>query len=347
MASLNQGLGPAFDVVRRGVADGVLPTGVLAIADRRRLIAAEAYGDTSIAARYLIASITKPIFAASVLNLVERGLILINDPVARFVPAFGDGNRARVTLWHLLTHTSGLDDGPTMARLFATPPDPEALRATALGSPLLFAPGTQYAYCNASYIVMAEIIRAATGLDHDTHLDSTILRPLAMVDTTYTPPEDGRTRPVHRPDGTVDTGGSTLHGLKFPAGGLWSTAADLIRFGQMLLGEGERDGVRILSRASQRAMTRLHTEGIPTINADGTFASGYGLGIGKAVGRRWRAPSAELTSADGYGHGGATGTLLWVEPDADLVFVFLTNRLGLDSPHARLALNAAIAAATA
>jgi len=347
MANSLNGLGPAFDVVRRGVADGVLPTSVLAIASQRGLIAIEAYGATSIGARYLIASITKPIFVASLLKLVERGLVLINDPVARFIPSFGEGGRARVTLWHLLTHTSGLDDGPTMARLFATPADPDALRATALNSPLLFAPGTQYAYCNASYIVMAEIIRAATGIDHDAHLEGTILRPLSMVDTTYVPPEDGRTQPVHRPDGTSDAGGSTLHGLKFPAGGLWSTAADLICFGQMLLGGGEREGVRILSRAAHRVMTQLHTEGIPTNNADGTFASGYGLGLAKAVAHRWQAPSAELTSADGYGHGGATGTVLWVEPEADLVFVFLTNRLGLDSPQARLALNAAIAAMTA
>jgi CubicO group peptidase (beta-lactamase class C family) len=125
--------------------------------------------------------------------------------------------------------------------------------------------------------------------------------------------------------------------MAIPAGGLWSTAADLVRFGQSFL----TGRPRVLGPAARRAMTTLQTGGIAQIDASGATPAYYGLGFGKAGPA---GPAAELRTPDGFGHGGATGTLLWIEPGLDLVFVFLTNRWGIEAIHARMALNATLAA---
>jgi len=135
-------------------------------------------------------------------------------------------------------------------------------------------------------------------------------------------------------------------GLQNPAGGLWSTAGDLVRFGQMLLHDGELDGYRVVAPATLRAMSTLQTGGILSVTGAGEFSAYYGLGFSKAGPDSDRGPSPELRSPAGFGHGGATGTYLWVEPEFDLVFVFLTNRWSQEDTSLKRALNATIAAAS-
>jgi CubicO group peptidase (beta-lactamase class C family) len=91
-------------------------------------------------------------------------------------------------------------------------------------------------------------------------------------------------------------------------------------------------------------MTALHTQDIPETTASGEYPSYYGLGFSKIGPRNHNGPSAELRTADGFGHGGATGTYLWIEPQLELVFVFLTNRWATNDDTFRRALNATIAA---
>lgn len=336
-------LDAACSVVREAVDAGRLPTGVLAVANSRETVRIEAFGPVEANSIFLLASITKPIFASAMLRLVEHGRMLLNEPVVSIIPEFSGPDKAEVRLWHLLTHTSGLDEA-TLSRSFERPDRAAAIRES-IAARLTFKPGTRYSYCNISFNVMAELIARLTGEDDVTYLRTNVLEPLGMYDTDYAPTDPARAVPVVNSPWSDADGLARWNSFATPYGGLWSTAADLLRFGRMLLRGGELDGARILAPATVRTMTALHTAGIEEWNAEGIWNAHYGLGIGKAGANTSGGPSGELRSPSGSGHDGASGTRLWIEPELDLVFVFLTNRWGgLDVPTRVRAMNAAIAA---
>jgi CubicO group peptidase (beta-lactamase class C family) len=334
-----QRLDHAFRVVADAVAAGGLPSAVLTIASSREVVRSEAFGPAGTDSVFLLASITKPIFATAIMQQVERGRVLLNDPVARIVPEFAGRGREGVRLWHLLTHTSGLDE--TVGQRAQYLPDRQQARlAICAQAGLTFRPGSRYSYCNSSFAVMSELLARLSGQDDVGYLRDQVLAPLGMVDTGYAPAESSRVMPVHDPPWRDEEDRRRWMSLAIPAGGLWSTAADLVRFGQAFL----TGRPAVLGPAARGAMTSLQTAGIAGADALGESAAYYGLGFTKAGPHGSRGPSAELRTPAGFGHGGATGTDLWIEPELDLVFVFLTNRWGIDAPYARLALNAAIAA---
>ena len=349
-ARLDPGLlDAAYAVVAEGVASGALPSGLLAVATRAELVRLEAVNPGPVMADsiFLLASITKPIFATGLMRLVERGRILLNTSVAHLLPAFAQAGKGDVRLWHLLSHTSGLDEAWVLIRAGPAPRSAERVLELACAAPLQFRPGSRYAYCNPTFTVMAELIRRLDGRDHATFLRQEVLDPLGMRETSYEPPLSPRVAPVHdAPWGTEPATRAAWIAQHSPAGGLWSTAADLVTFGQMLLGGGQRGGYRVLAPATLGAMTQLQTAGIPMSSPLGEVASAYGLGFSKAVMHGDNGPSQELRQTTGFGHGGATGTYLLVEPELDLVIVFLTNRWGIDVPHQKQVFNAAIAGAS-
>lgn len=339
-------LDSACATIRQGVDSGALPSGVLAIATADEVLRLEAFGPVATDSVFLIASITKPIFATGVMRLVERGRILLNEPVAQTLPDFGVNGKGDVRLWHLLTHTSGLNEG--WVELARGPERWEWLRwlARVCAAPLSFPPGTRYMYCNSTFTCMAELVQRLTGQDYGEYLQQSVLEPLGMRDTAFVPAESQRLVPVLDPPWLDDDHRPRWIGMRNPAGGLWSTAQDLIRFGQAFLRGGKLDGYQLLAPATLRVMTSLQTEGIASTTGAGEFQSYYGLGFSKAGRRGEPGPSAELRTPAGFGHGGATGTYLWVEPDMGLLFVFLSNRWGQDETVMKRALNAALAAAS-
>jgi CubicO group peptidase (beta-lactamase class C family) len=335
-------LDASFAAVADGVAGGALASGVLAVADARETLRVEAFGPVATDTIYVVASMTKPIFATAMMRLVERGKIALNDPVARFIPEFGAGGKEDVRLWHLPTHTSGLVETHDPLRLGRA--TREELEAAALAAPLAFRPGTRWAYCNGTFAVMAALLRRLADQDDVVFLTEQVLGPLGMTETAYEPTEPSRLAPLHGL-WSDEAGRSQFNARRVPAYGLWSTAADLVRFGQAFLNGGRGGaGYRLLGPATLRAMTTLQTAGLPTSTAAGEAAAYYGLGFQKAGMHHASGPSPELRTPDGFGHGGGTGGLLWIEPAMDLVFVFLTNRLGPQAPPVFRALNAAIAA---
>src|ERR1041384_5686479 len=90
----------AFDVVSAGVKSGALPSGVLAVANRRETLRVEAYGPVNAETVFLLASITKPIFCTALMRLVERGKLRLHDPLARLIPEFESGGKGEVKVWH-------------------------------------------------------------------------------------------------------------------------------------------------------------------------------------------------------------------------------------------------------
>jgi CubicO group peptidase (beta-lactamase class C family) len=325
----------AWGVVQDAVAASHLPSAVLAVANAEETLAIRQTGpngDGSIKldAIFLLASVTKPIVATAILQLVEHGDLLLHEPVANLWPEFAANGKEQVTLWHLLTHTSGLKEDfgrPTASDLRAW--ETEAVRATGLDFP----PGSRYRYCTASFRVMTALIERLTGQPYDAYLEEKALRPIGMADTTFAPRGAlaSRAMPVLDLPWPLES----FVGLAAPGAGYWSTAADLIAFGQAYLNQGMGRHGRVLGPTTVAAATRVQYEGVedePPI-PPATVYRGLGWAV---VGP----DNAELLPIGAYRHGGATGTQLLVDPTNGLVLVFLTNRWGIDGRWRNRAMNA-------
>jgi CubicO group peptidase (beta-lactamase class C family) len=325
----------AFDLVARQVSDGRASFASLAVARAEGLIRSAAFGrDGPLDAppRTAIASITKPIVATAVMQLVEEGRLVLTEPVATYIqefaprpPEVSDGAGDSIAAWHVLTHTSGLADTPE-EHFEAEPPTMADTLAWLCRSQLRFLPGTAYAYASDSFFVLAELIRRQSGLAHPTFLRQRIFEPLGMTATTFDPREPGPDPlPIEGSFLPADEGWpdalAWFSSWTAAGGGLWSTAEDVVRFGRCMLGDGKLDGRRILGPPFVRLMTRLHTADVPE---HGTVRRpGYGLG--------WGLPGyghGSPASSGSFGHTGATGSALVVDPDNDLVVVYLRNEWG-------------------
>lgn len=278
---------------------------------------------------WFLASVTKPIVATGVMQLVDAGLLDLDEPISRVIPEFRAPDKPDVTARHLLSHTSGLQDLPVESLLRQRPSAQGYFHATCR-APLHFPPGTAFTYCSDSFTLLAALIVRLTGRPFPLALRRSVFGPVGMVDTTFDPrSKRPRLVPVHNVG--LENRLKRRIALRYlstvaiPGGGLWSSPGDLIGFGQALLNDIRDDGRRLLSRAAIEEMTREQTEGLDEVLEDGsTRPSRYALGWGK--------PADGFTppaSSRAFSHGGATGTRLWVDPDRDLVFVFLTNLWGI------------------
>ena len=177
---------------RGQVGRGDVPSAVLAVANREGLVRVEAFSGADAAAAdsiYLLASISKPITATAVMQLVERGLLVLSAPVQRYLPEFvappvsvGQPGAEAVTCWHLLTHTSGLVDMESEL-LNRERPDRERLLEIACTSPLRFAPGTRFEYNSLSFALLGEVIARLAGRDYPEVLAAELFGPLGMRDS--------------------------------------------------------------------------------------------------------------------------------------------------------------------
>jgi CubicO group peptidase (beta-lactamase class C family) len=265
-----------------------------------------------------IASIQKPITAAAVLLLVERGLLQLGDTVSRWFPGFGaqvltaDGDTVaaerRVTLRDLLTHEAGLvPQGPELDALWDVSSTQQFARR--MGAiPLRFEPGTRFEYgcCGSAYEVLAAIVERVSGRSFRDFLYAEVLDPLGMKDTYFFVPEPKRHRlaAIHARDaeGRVTTriergDEATENAFYSGGGGLRSTVQDYYRFVLMLLNGGELDGVRLLQSRTVHMMTTNQAQSL----AD--QESGWGFGM------RVRNDSTGV-----FGWNGGTGTRFEVDP---------------------------------
>jgi len=335
----------AFRLTGSLVADGTLPSAVVGISDARHTLAIHAVRgapDRRVDADsvFFLASVTKPIVATAVMQLVDEGRLDLHRPIREVIPAFQGGLRDRVTPWHVLTHTSGIPD-LDLDLLRRSRPSYRALLARVIASRPAFEPGSRFAYASDGFYLLAEVLRAGTGMDFQEALRTRVLAPLGMVDTRFDVRGDlgravdvhgiGRANAVTRRLVTRFLAAATL-----PGGGLFGTAEDLLRFGRALLPRSMAgpDAPRILSEQGIELMTREHTQGIPESLEDGTTREPhYALG--------WRKPrpggdgmtlaGVPLPSVGAaFTHGGITGTRLWVDPVRGFVVVVLSNRWALD-----------------
>lgn len=331
------------EIADAAVQEGTHPSIVMAVADSQEVrwsytTRRTDHPSVNLHTIFLLASITKPIISSLVLRLIEQGRLLLYEPIARHIPEFARRGKERVTAWHLLTHTSGLNEAG-MGPLFEERLPREAWLAAACDAHLNFPLGERYEYCTLSFSVLAELVTRLSGMPDIVSLRSQLCDPLGMPDTAYKPVDPERAAPVFTTPDMSDEFLPYFTSVAVPGGGLWSTAADLVSFGQTFLHNGTHNGYRLLSPPAVELMTRSHTDGLIELIEGFPFPAAYGLGWGKPTLR-----FAALASPRAVQHGGATGTLLVVDPTYDLVFVFLTNRWSIPCEVAERALHAVYSA---
>jgi serine-type D-Ala-D-Ala carboxypeptidase len=326
----------AASIADTAVRDGSHSTAIIAVADRRDVLwthTVPGADEAALDSIFLVASLTKPIIASAIMRLVERGHLLLDLPVATYIPEFGSYGKENVTTWHLLTHTSGLEEARWEAELARQGAPAAAYLEAACRSYLHFEPGTRFEYCSLSFWVLGELITRLSGTPYPEVLQMEICAPLGMRDTGFAFPDPERAVAVHDFGGPERT--RWFCTLAAPGGGLWSTAADLLAFGQTMLNSGRSGEYRLLGVPAVVTMTRNHTPGATELVDGRSYPVASGLG--------WRKPTSHggmLGSEASFGHAGATGTYLWIDPTWDLVFVFMTNRWGQERDTPRRILNA-------
>jgi CubicO group peptidase (beta-lactamase class C family) len=286
---------------------------------------------------FQVMSMTKPVTSVGIMMLVEEGLLSLSDPIEKHLPEFKGVNPAgwrAPTVRDLMTHTSGMiaNPPPSIPDLY-TKMNRTLAEAVALYGqhPLVYEPGTKWMYSNTGIATLGRLIEVRSGKSYEQFLEERVFKPLGMKDSHFYVPEEKKSRVafVYGPDatagpgklkrapGTILGGDSTKYrpGAVYPAPefGLYSTAADLNAFYQAMLNG------KLLSKASMRVMTAIHTPGIKA-----------GWNAGAAFGLGWEVVDQPegymaLASAGTYYHGGAFGTFGWVDAPKKLTGVFLVQ----------------------
>jgi serine-type D-Ala-D-Ala carboxypeptidase len=303
--------GAAVVVGRRGVATVEKGFGRLSWSTNDQLVSP----DSSI---YDLASLTKVIATTSaIMVLYDEGKIHLDDPAKKYIPEFSGGNKDKVTIRLLLEHRSGLPPG---RNLWHTAHSPAEARAQVISTKLGYRPGQYYEYSDLGADMLGFIVEAASGERLDRFVAEHVYEPLGMNNTFFRPSASLRAMiaptEMHPPRGyplrgeVHDENAYALGGVAGHAG-LFSTAADLAIFAQMMLNGGQYNGVRVFAETTVTLFTK---------RAALTRALGWDTCDDKSS-------CGKYLSTRSFGHTGFTGTSIWMDPDRDMFVVLLTNRV--------------------
>ena len=320
-------------LVEEGIKEDRMPGCVVLVGRKGKVIYHEAFGHRQIEPSKVpmekntvfdMASITKPVATAtSVMCLLELGKIRLREKVSTYVPEFSGGGKEDAKVIHLLTHQAGFVPDNALS-------DYRAGRERAFKNiynlTAMYPPTERFVYSDVGFILLDDLIERQSGIDVHRFSKKYIFEPLGMNETGYLPREELRVRAavteqrdagwmqgeVHDPR-AYEMGGVAGHA------GLFSTASDLAIYSQMMLQGGIYRGSRILSDATVELMTKSYSI------SEGKKVSKRGLGWDKSSG--YSSNRAENMSERAFGHGGFTGTVLWIDPKYDLFFIFLSNRV--------------------
>jgi uncharacterized protein YbbC (DUF1343 family) len=322
-------LGQIDSVVEEGLKRGRMPGCVVVVGYRGRIAYRKAFGARRLRPEkeamtvdtvFDLASLTKPIATAtSVMTLVEQGKINVSDPVAKHVPEFAANGKEKITIRHLLTHTAGLI--PDNSIRDYRDGSKEAMKRVLALKPVA-APGERFIYSDMGFVVLAELVRRVSGKTIHEYSQAAVFKPLGMTETGYLPRAELKKRAAVTQQregrwmqGEVhDPRAYALAGVAGHAG-LFSTADDLAIYAQMMLRRGAYRGVRVMKAATWEQMTR------PVEVPRGLRALGWDVRSPYSSNR------GDLFSRQAFGHGGFTGTAIWIDPGHDLFVIFLSNRV--------------------
>ncbi|MEE2659044.1 MAG: serine hydrolase domain-containing protein [Candidatus Latescibacterota bacterium] len=283
---------------------------------------------------FLIASLTKPIVAAAVMKVIEQDDLALEDPVSRFVPEFATQGKSAIRIRHLLTHTSGLPYQFPENREYRKAKRPLADFVQRICQlPLAFEPGSHISYQSAGIAMLGEIIERITGEELTDYLEAIFFGPLGLEDTCLKLTERSERESDVRIAGEgllyggsgTDFDWNSDYWRRFgaPWGGMLTTVEEMTRLLHLFRGGGELDGVRILDEHTVAKMIHDQTSNDEAIDAEDRRNQRWGLG--------WRLGGGnQLAFGHGpshrtFGHGGATGTVAWIDPEVNATFVLLTN----------------------
>jgi uncharacterized protein YbbC (DUF1343 family) len=316
--------------VDQAVRDGLIPGAVLIVGHDGKILHRKAYGNRALVPEreamtldtiFDVASLTKVIATTSgAMKIFEDGKLRLSERVTDYLPEF-QGAKSDITIRDLMTHFSGfkpdfdLDsalnsyDKGIYRALIEEPQNP---------------PGVRFVYSDTNFILMGEIVHRKSGKTLDEFTRDEIFNPLGMVDTQFNPPASlrGRIAPTEVDAatgapfrGVVHDPRARLMGGVAGHAGLFSTAADLSRFAEMMLGMGTRDGVRVFSPLTVRKFTS------PETPPDQPVLRGLGWDIDSS----YSSNRGELFPIGSYGHTGFTGTSIWIDPTTNSYVILLTN----------------------
>ncbi|QDT11264.1 Penicillin-binding protein 4* [Planctomycetes bacterium K23_9] len=325
-------------LVSAAIADGQTPGAVVVLANADKVLYASAFGDRQVQPTvepmtldtvFDLASISKPVgTATSVMVLVDEGKIDVNEKVATYLPEFGQHGKDEITVDQLLVHTAGLIPDNALGD-YQHGIDEAWDRICNLK--LRSAPGEKFAYTDVGFIVLGKLVQKISGRRLDAFAAERVFGPLGMTETMYNPPAKlceraatTETRDGKPMKGVVhDPRAFLMDGVAGHAG-VFSTAADLVRYGQAMLRKGKLADAtgdspqQLFTAATFDLMTKPRDikRGTRTYGWDNQ--SPYSRNRGKSL-----SPAA-------FGHGGFTGTVMWIDPAKELVFIFLSTRLHPD-----------------
>ena len=333
----------------RSQVDSAFPGGVLAVGYRDSLVLLAAVGHYGVndsrpvtpETIYDLASLTKVIgLTTAVMMLVDAGELDLDAPVQRYVPAFQGTGKERVTIRHLLTHSSGL---PAWRPLFAEAPTREQALTLVDTTALLRQPGDTFIYSDLGAIVLTQAVEAISGQRINEFLEARVFGALGMGSTRFLPlagwrdriaPTESDTAFRHRAlRGEVhDENAGRLEGVSGHAG-LFGTAPDLARFAQWL----------IETRAGELHPGSPPGVNKPTVGSDlvRTFTTRQNIPVGSSRALGWDTPSQNSSAGtkmgpNAFGHTGFTGTSIWFDPDRPLFIILLTNRVNPTRTNTRI-----------
>jgi CubicO group peptidase (beta-lactamase class C family) len=276
---------------------------------------------------HAIASGTKVFTATAIMQLVEQGKLSLEQPLSTFMPEFANPMHEKITVFHLMTHTSGLPADPgAHVEPYPRPFWSDEINETnwvsfMLRGPIQYPVGEVYNYCTAGFMLLGEVVARISGVSYTEYMHQRIFEPLGMMRTFFDVPDKYRQSVCLVTEMDVES-------LDFPrersfvgswaaGGGIYSTLIDIWKFGQMMLNKGTYNGQRILSRKSVEAMIRNHLHAVPTYN--------WGIPVkAKPFGLGWEIDKDPTFSPGTISHEGFGWTSLFVDPQEELVYVCMT-----------------------
>ncbi|GIU81316.1 MAG: DUF1343 domain-containing protein [Acidobacteria bacterium] len=353
------------EVVQAEITNKKLPGAVVLVGRNGKVVYRKAFGNRALVPKvegmtvdtiFDVASLTKPVATAtSIMILLERGKIRLNDTIGQFIPEIKDERAKRVTIRQLLTHTSGYAPDFDLSKKWT---GYDAMLQQLYEEPLRFEPGTRFVYSDIGFIVLGEIVRRVVEKEKlkaggckrncfEEFVRENVFEPLGMKDSQFfyngeDNPKLNRIAPTEsfkgqqsylgsKFEGDEESGNKILRGVVHDptasrmggvAGhaGLFSTADDLARFCQMILDGGKFDGKRILSSATIAKWIQPQV----VSESGATRALGWDMNTGYSSNR------GDFFPLGSFGHTGFTGTSIWIDPLSKTFVIFLSNRVHPD-----------------
>lgn len=334
-------------IVKDAIQSGEIPGAVLLIGHSGQVVYRKAFGNRSVEPRrepvtvdtvFDLASLTKVVATTiAVMQLVEKGKIRTNDPVAKYVPEFAQNGKEDITVRQLLTHFSGLREDLDLS-------SPWQGRDTALqmayAQQPVYAPGSRFLYSDVNFIVLGALVERVSEMTLDQYCQKNIFTPLAMTRTRFEPPASWSPRiaPTQFDEqnkmlrGIVHDPTARRMGGVAGHAGVFSTADDLAKFAQFLLTGGP-----ILSPATIEKMTT------PQQPPSAQVLRGFGWDIDSP----FSSNRGDLLPVGSFGHTGFTGTSLWIDPTTRTYIILLTNAVHPRGKGSAVALRSKVATAVA